>query len=76
MHTVGTASHARKRRALNSVSSDKAVRSAEDFIIEQVDRWCEILLDSNDDEWTTAKNISDLSSYLSFDIMGVLSFGK
>jgi cytochrome P450 len=76
MHTVDTASHGRKRRALNSVFSDKAVRSAEDFIIEQVDRWCEILLDSKEDKWTMPKNMGDLSSYLSFDVMGTLSCGK
>ncbi|TVY67549.1 Cytochrome P450 monooxygenase apf7 [Lachnellula suecica] len=76
MNTIHPATHSRKRRVLNSVFFDKAVRSAEAFIVEHVDRWCEILLDGSSDGWTTPKNFATPSSYLAFDIMGTLSFGK
>ena len=69
--------HARKRRVLNSAFSEKSLRSAEAFVIKHVDRWNEILLENNDGkEWSKGQNMSELVDYLSFDIMGDLSFGK
>lgn len=69
--------HARKRRVLNSAFSEKAIRSAEEFVKRHVDRWNEIIVEGNDGkEWTTAQNISELTDYLIFDIMGDLCFGK
>ncbi|TVY68675.1 Cytochrome P450 monooxygenase apf7 [Lachnellula suecica] len=69
--------HARKRRVLNSAFSEKAVRSAADFITTHVDRWNELLIDGNyGKEWTTPQNMADLTDYLIFDIMGDLCFGK
>lgn len=57
--------------------SDKAVRSAEDFVVQNVDCWIEVLLRGNDGSgWTEAIDISDKASDLAFDIMGDLSFGK
>ena len=68
--------HARRRRILNSVFSEKAVRSAESFIIKHVDRWCELLEEDITHEWTEPRNMSTLAECLVFDIMGDLSFGK
>jgi cytochrome P450 len=80
VHTLATVDkmvHARKRRVLNSAFSEKAIRSAELFIVKHVDRWNEILLEGNNGkEWSKPQNISDLADYLVFDIMGDLSFGK
>jgi cytochrome P450 len=67
--------HARKRRILNSVFSERAVRSSESFIIRHVDRWCAILEEDANNDWTEPKNMSTLSEALIFDIMGDLSFG-
>jgi len=67
--------HARKRRILNSVFSERAVRSSESFIIKHVDRWCDILEEDTKNGWTEPKNMSVLSEALVFDIMGELSFG-
>lgn len=76
LNSVDKLVHARKRRVLNSVFSEKAIRSAETFIIKHVDRWNEILLDGNDGkDWTKPFKFSDLADYLVFDIMGDLSFG-
>ena len=69
--------HARKRRVLNSAFSEKAIRSAESFVIRHVDRWNELLIEGNDGkEWTEPQNMSDLTDYLVFDIMGDLAFGR
>ncbi|KFY09577.1 hypothetical protein V492_05436 [Pseudogymnoascus sp. VKM F-4246] len=74
--TVDKMIHARKRRVLNSVFSEKAIRSAEAFVVKHVDRWTELLIDGNDGkEWTAPQNMSNLAEYLVFDIMGDLSFG-
>ncbi|KAF4626293.1 hypothetical protein G7Y89_g11869 [Cudoniella acicularis] len=68
--------HARKRRILNSVFSEKAVRSAESFIIKHVDRWNQILDDSGSNDWTESKNMTIQTESLVFDIMGDLAFGR
>lgn len=74
--TIDKIAHARKRRVLNSAFSEKAIRSAETFVVKHVDRWTELIISENDGkEWTAPKNMSDLSDYLVFDIMGDLSFG-
>jgi cytochrome P450 len=69
--------HARKRRVLNSAFSDKAVHSAEAYVVKHIDRWNELIIDGNDGkEWTAPENMSNLTDYLVFDIMGDLCFGK
>jgi cytochrome P450 len=69
--------YARKRRVLNSAFSEKAVRSAESFVINNIDRWNEILVDGSDGkEWTQPKNASEITNQLIFDIVGDLTFGK
>ncbi|KFY98846.1 hypothetical protein V500_01542 [Pseudogymnoascus sp. VKM F-4518 (FW-2643)] len=74
--TVDKIVHARKRRVLNSAFSEKAIRSAETFVVKHVDRWTELIIDGNDGkEWTAPQNMSNLAEYLVFDIMGDLSFG-
>ena len=59
--------------------SDAALRSAETLILENVSIWCEYLGSSKDGEqakeWTLAKNMCDWANYLSYDIMGNLTFG-
>jgi cytochrome P450 len=69
--------HARKKRALNALFSDKNIREAEVFVVKHVERWCELLLEGNDGkEWTQPKNISHLIDSLVFDIISELFFGK
>ncbi|PQE05267.1 benzoate 4-monooxygenase cytochrome P450 protein [Rutstroemia sp. NJR-2017a BVV2] len=75
--TVDKAVHARKRRVLNQAFSPEAIRSAENFVIQHVDRWNEILIDGNDGrEWTEPVNISERIDYLVHDILGDLCFGR
>ena len=71
--------HAFRRRVLAHAFSDTALRSAETLILENVSIWCEYLGSSKDGEqakeWTLAKNMCDWANYLSYDIMGNLTFG-
>lgn len=76
LNIVDRAHHARKRRILNSVFSENALRSAETFVIQHVNRWCELLLDKNSVDWSAPKNMTDWSDCLVFDILGDLCFGK
>ncbi|KAF4627578.1 hypothetical protein G7Y89_g10576 [Cudoniella acicularis] len=76
-NTVDPTQHARKRRVVNAALSEQSVRSAEPFIIQHVDRWCDILLQENGGStWSSPKNMSHLTNYLTLDLMGDLCFGK
>jgi cytochrome P450 len=66
--------HARKRRVLSHAFSDKALRNMESFILPQVRTFCELLAESGQKGKTI--NMSKMSNYMSFDIMGDLCFGK
>ena len=66
--------HARKKRLLASAFTDKALHTAETFIIQHVDRWCDLLAKTK--EGKKAQNLADLANYLVFDIMCDLAFGK
>lgn len=70
--------HGRKRRVLNHAFSEKALRSAEPFVISNADRWCEVIAGEIDETtgWSTSLNMADWVNYLVFDILGDLCFGK
>lgn len=68
--------HAKKRKILTQVFSDRSVQSAEAFVISHVDRWCDIMLDGNGKDWSTSRNMADWCDYLVFDILGDLCFGR
>lgn len=72
---TNNAKHASKRRVLNHIFSENAIRSAEKFVIQHVNRWCE-LLGENSEEWSKPRDMSHWSNYLVFDILGDLCFGK
>jgi hypothetical protein len=74
--------HAFRRRILDHAFSDNALKSAQTSILENVRVWCQYLGSSGEggpmraEEWTPAKNMTEWSNYLSYDIMGDLTFGK
>jgi len=41
---VDAASHSRQKKLLGYGFTDKAMNSAEKFIVQHVDRWCELLI--------------------------------
>ena len=77
LNTSNVQIHRNKRRLLNLVFTEKSLRSAEEFIVNHVDRWNEILAGDGSEtgKWLAPINIAEWSDYLSFDIMGDLSFG-
>ncbi|KAI1327751.1 cytochrome P450 [Xylariaceae sp. FL0255] len=75
---IERSTHIRKKQVLATAFSDKALRTTEPFIHTNVDRWCELLSQEikPDTEWSQSLNMADLTTYLVFDIMGDLCFGK
>ncbi|KAH3953262.1 hypothetical protein HBH70_033540 [Parastagonospora nodorum] len=77
-NTTSIKAHARKRRVLNHAFSEAALRSAEPFIHSNIDRWL-ILLGQHKTVgqiWTESIDMADQVSYLVFDILGDLCFGR
>ncbi|KAK2790035.1 hypothetical protein FQN53_000690 [Emmonsiellopsis sp. PD_33] len=70
--------HAFQRRVLDNALSDNALKSAEEFIIDNVNIWCSRLAEgaSKAGGWSSPKNMGDWATYLGYDIMGNLLFGK
>lgn len=68
--------HARKRRVLNSVFSDKSLRSMEPFLVKHVSRWCELLVDGDGADWSAPRKMSDVCDYLVLDVLTDLCFGQ
>ena len=80
---VDKVEHARKRRVINGIFSEKALRHYEKHVTDQVDRWIEIVTDDakqfNGDVkkgWGQPKNIALYIDYVIFDILGKLCFGR
>ena len=73
---IDRSKHAFRRRVLAHAFSDAAVRSAETLILENVNIWCKYLGEpAKTNEWTPSKNMGEWANYLSYDIMGNLTFG-
>lgn len=83
--------HARKRRVLSHAFSDAAIKSMENHILAHIRQFCSNLGGSNmgekslsnnvysektENDWTTPKNLTDQTNYMTFDVMGDLCFGK
>lgn len=81
---IDRTAHARKRRVLAQGFSDHAIKSMENHILAHVRSFCANLGASTnlghtaieEKGWTPAKNISDQTNYMAFDVMGDLCFGK
>lgn len=76
--TTNVAQHARKRRVMNYAFSESALRGAETFIHSNVDRWLSLFKQQkrDGDNWTVPMNMEHQVTYLVFDILGDLCFGK
>ncbi|KAL4779780.1 cytochrome P450 [Aspergillus varians] len=70
--------HAQKKRVLNTVFSDRSIRSMEPILIEHVTRWCGLLVDSDSDgdNWSAPRKMSQVCDYLVVDILCDLCFGR
>lgn len=69
--------HGGKRRALSYAFSEDALRGMESIIRGHIRNWCEHLgQGATKDTWTTGSNMGTLATYLTFDVLGDLCFGK
>ncbi|CAG7932528.1 unnamed protein product [Penicillium olsonii] len=73
--------HGRKRRVLSQAFSENALKGMEDVMLLHVRQLCAVLAgyDGNfesHDQKGNVKNMGDWFSYLSYDVMGELCFGK
>jgi len=74
--------HARKRRVMSHAFSDTALKGLEDYVLVHVREYVEKLAGADKAEmktytgWTQGRDVSTWSSYLGFDVMGDLCFGK
>lgn len=58
--------------------TDKSLRASEAFLVKNVQTFLDLVLQSNqgDKGWSEPFNMSQWSTYLNYDIMGDLVFGK
>ncbi|KAJ5484281.1 Cytochrome P450 [Penicillium expansum] len=73
--------HGRKRRVLSQAFSDNALKGMEDVMLLHVRQLCAVLAGydgdfESHDQKGNVKNMGDWFSYLSYDVMGELCFGK
>lgn len=70
----------RKRRILSHAFSDAARKASDQIIIENTDRWCELLAHNSgretEDRWGEARNMADYCDWWAFDTAMDLAFGK
>lgn len=69
--------HARKRKILNMAFTERTVKHAAAFMTQHADRWVELLVsDMGEDTWGKKRNMTEWNSYVVFDILGDLCFGR
>ncbi|KAB2580509.1 Coagulation factor 5/8 type [Lasiodiplodia theobromae] len=71
--------HARKRRVMSHAFSDAALKGVEDYVLGYVRSFVGKLAGGGQGDagvWSPARDVSEWSTYLGFDVMGDLSFGK
>ncbi|TPX17857.1 uncharacterized protein E0L32_002958 [Thyridium curvatum] len=85
-HTaIDRAAHARKRRVMSHAFSEAALRGVEEYVLVHIRLFVQKLAATSQSnpgayytpgEWTEPKNVAKWSTYLGFDVMGDLSFGR
>lgn len=69
--------HSYKRRMLSNAFSEQALRDMEYNVIANIQKWTDRLgEDIQDDGWTLSHNVGTLASYLVFDVLTDLCFGR
>jgi hypothetical protein len=77
--------HGRKRRVLSHAFSDNALKGMEDLMLSHIRRFCDIVTGDQYDKASQPNgmkrssavwNFAEWFGYLTYDIMGELSFGK
>jgi hypothetical protein len=75
---IKSVNHSFRRRVLDHAFSNRAIQSVEPFIVENVRIWIKRLGDGERLEggWIKSKDVNVWNTYLGYDIMGDLTFGK
>ncbi|KAL6704672.1 hypothetical protein ACN47E_007954 [Coniothyrium glycines] len=66
--------HSIKRRWMSPVFPPDSIKASEPLIFDLLERFCETLMPKNS-HWGPKWNMSTMSTYLGFDLMGALVFG-
>ncbi|KAF1961447.1 benzoate 4-monooxygenase cytochrome P450 [Byssothecium circinans] len=78
--TTDPAAHGKKRKILNQAFTEKTVKHAATFMTQHTERWIDLLVSDKDisakQEWTRPRKMSVWSSWVVFDILGDLCFGR
>lgn len=62
---------------LDHAFSESSLRSAETFVVENANDFCKIVgAHTESRHWSEPRNMSDLCTWLAYDLMGDLVFGK
>ena len=67
--------HAKKRRVMGQAFTDASLRGMEEYVLPHV-RLLSEKIAPTDDEGTTTRDMGLWSNYLTFDVMGDVSFGR
>jgi cytochrome P450 len=68
--------HTSHRRVMEHAFTDKSLRASQGFFLENVQTFCDVASNRHDKEWSEPFNMSQWSTYLTYDIMGDLVFGR
>jgi cytochrome P450 len=70
--------HASRRKVMEPAFTDKSIRASEALLVKNVQTFADLVAGSRkcEDGWSKAFNMSQWSTYLSYDIMGDLVFGR
>jgi len=70
--------HASRRKVMEPAFTDKSIRASEALLVRNVQTFVDLIAKSrkSDEDWSEAFNLSQWSTYLNYDIMGDLVFGR
>ena len=86
-NTINKNEHAYKRRVLSQAFSDNALRAMEEKILSHIRIFCakmgalddgnkQMSTEAKNSGWSSARNMSDWTNYLTFDVLGSLCFNE
>jgi cytochrome P450 len=70
--------HASRRKVMEPAFTDKSIRASEALLVKNVQTFADLVAGGkkSDGSWSEAFNMSQWSTYLNYDIMGDLVFGR
>lgn len=71
LNTIDVAEHAARRKLLSTCFTEKSLRAASSFIIGNIDRWNEVMLEESPaqaGEWSGSVDFSERLDALAFDM--------